>query len=161
MQRECFLSAARTLCAGAMLLMMLGCGGSGPEHPAVGKVKGKVLFKGEPLAGATITFYGPGSGIASTGVSNDAGEFELTTYETGDGAPVGENTVTVSKYEGGEVASIDPTKMAAGGPDVSMTPGSTKPPKSVIPEHYSNVASTPLKVTIEADKENTPTLELN
>jgi hypothetical protein len=155
---------AKRLVAGAVVaaLSMVGCGGSESEKPGVAPVKGTVFFKGAPLAGATVSFYGPGSGVPSTGTSNEQGEFELTTFTPGDGAPIGENVVTVTKYEGSSAAPSagDPASIITGGAPPTTTPGSGGP-KSVLPEHYGNVISTPLKITIEADKTNTPKLELN
>ena len=77
-----------------------------PVHP----VKGKVLFKGSPLAEALVVFertggpdLGGGGGAASepgpiraTGRTDADGVFELMTYEFNDGAPAGEYAVGIS-----------------------------------------------------------------
>src|SRR6516225_7107044 len=60
-------------------------------------VKGQVLANGQPLAGAMIVFYptAPDSPTAS-GVTDGQGRFELSTYNTKDGAPVGDYDVTIT-----------------------------------------------------------------
>ncbi len=156
-RRVSFVLAAAALC------FIEGCGGdSGPERPTVAPVKGTVNYQGQPLAGATVSFYGPGSGVPSTGVSNEQGVFELTTYEQGDGAPIGENTVTVTKFEGGadSTSAGDPMQIIQGGAPPT-TAGTPPPLKALVPEHYGNTVTTPLKVTVEEGKENTPTLNLD
>lgn len=76
-----------------------------PEHPPVFPVTGKVLYEGKPAPGAVVILHTPG-------VTNDAsrprgqadanGEFHLTTYEAGDGAPAGDYVVTVEWRQAGD-----------------------------------------------------------
>ena len=79
-----------------MILMVMGCGSSGPARPALNPVKGKVtLANGVPLAFGTIAFE-PAGGRAfrCAGKIGHDGTFEL---ETGSekGATVGKYKVSV------------------------------------------------------------------
>jgi hypothetical protein len=60
-------------------------------------VKGKVTYKGAPVKGATVAFFGAKAPRAAAGTTNDNGEFELSTFDPGDGAVVGAHVATVSK----------------------------------------------------------------
>ena len=80
-----------------MILMMMGCGGSGPARPALNPVKGKVtLATGAPLAFGIIDFE-PAGGRAfrCSGKIGPDGTFEL---ETGSekGATAGKYKVSVN-----------------------------------------------------------------
>jgi hypothetical protein len=87
------------LAAGGLALAFLvaGCGdGRKPVYP----VRGQVLdADGKPAAGAKVIFHpiginDPGA-ARPVGVVDDSGEFTLTTYASGDGAPPGNYAVTV------------------------------------------------------------------
>lgn len=72
--------------------------GCGSDLPATAPVRGTVLLDGEPLtrfdnAAVLLT---PRGGRMASGVIDEDGAFELSTYEPGDGAPVGPADVTVS-----------------------------------------------------------------
>ena len=76
-----------------MILMMMGCGGSGPARPALNPVKGKVtLATGAPLAFGIIGFE-PAGGRAfrCSGKIGPDGTFEI---ETG-----AEKGATAGKYK--------------------------------------------------------------
>ncbi len=65
---------------------------------ALNPVRGKVVHKGQPLAGALVTFHSKGkvdvNTIPSTGFTEADGTFALTTGTKG-GAPTGEYLVTI------------------------------------------------------------------
>jgi hypothetical protein len=83
------------------LLFLVGCtkgpvlDNAVPVHP----VTGTVTFNGKPMNGAIVTFnplnptdkFSP----SPSGVANAEGVYKLTTYNTADGAPVGEYLVTL------------------------------------------------------------------
>jgi hypothetical protein len=90
------------------LLLLLSCSGCGkkevrlPTH----KVTGKVTQAGVGLPNATVIFHSknPVEGfIKPRATTKENGEFEMTTYETGDGSPVGDYDVTISQW-----LAIDP-----------------------------------------------------
>jgi hypothetical protein len=74
-----------------------GCGG-----PTVAPVKGRVLFNGQPVKEAAITFSPTTAtsqletGKPGTGYTDENGYFELSTFKKNDGAIVGPHTVHVS-----------------------------------------------------------------
>lgn len=95
------LSAAAVLCA---TLLLAGCGaGDGVERLTVHPVQGSVTFEGKPLPNAQIAFHpkNPTDQRAKValGTSDANGTFQLTTYDTHDGAVAGEFTVTVQYFQ--------------------------------------------------------------
>lgn len=140
------------------LVLFTGCGG-GEERPATAPVTGSVMYNGEAIAGATVSFWTEGASRAATGVTKADGTFSLSMFDPNDGAIPGEHTITVVKVEAGaEPASTtdamlnDPTAMA--GMAAEGGAGGPKAPESLIPEKYSKKESSPLKETVSADAEN-------
>src|SRR5436309_58646 len=69
-------------------------GGCGSGRAALAPVKGTITLDGKPLAKGTITFETTGKRPATGKIVN--GEIvEMTTYVTGDGAPLGTHKVAV------------------------------------------------------------------
>lgn len=155
-------------------LALLGCGSDSDvaNRPDVFPVTGIVTLGGSPVEGATVTFVNtagmaPGeqaSGRSSVGRTDASGRYELTTFESGDGAAPGEYTVTVTKYEvqiagGGGT----PTDVAEEGGslegDSYTAPGEGKAAeedsaKNLLPEKYASAKTSDLKVTVKADGKN-------
>jgi hypothetical protein len=74
----------------------LGCSGRKTVYP----VRGKVLnADGKPAVGAMVVFHAIGADKPDpnkpVGRVNEEGEFHVTTYKEGDGAPAGEYGVTI------------------------------------------------------------------
>ncbi|MFN3148844.1 carboxypeptidase-like regulatory domain-containing protein [Bremerella sp.] len=88
------LSFAVYYCAIAVsLVSLVGCfGGPGVS---VGKVSGMVTEGGQPLSGATVTFF-PEGGRPSIGMTDDSGHYELLFTESVQGALVGTHKVNIS-----------------------------------------------------------------
>lgn len=84
-------------CRGALWLwagfasLSVGCGDGRPERVAV---SGVVKIDGAPLTDGFITLIPP-KGRSSFGDIDDQGRFTLTTYEPGDGVPIGTLKVEV------------------------------------------------------------------
>lgn len=93
---------------------MLGCNRS--DQPATNPVRGTVTYRGQPLAGAAVTFMAEGASRAAVGKTDGAGSFQLTTYEPNDGAVAGTHVVTVKKYDS------DPPPLPTSPPDGSADP---------------------------------------
>lgn len=70
------------------------------DRPARIKVTGTVTYKDAPLAGATVIFQPVNHSNAAVGVTDEAGRFQLRTFEVNDGAVPGEYTVAVLKEDG-------------------------------------------------------------
>jgi len=62
-------------------------------------VRGKVMYKNEPMAGAIVYFHLDGSRDITKqvpyGTADANGEFQLSTFPVGEGAPAGDYVVTV------------------------------------------------------------------
>lgn len=86
----------------AVLTMAVGCGGeSEPVYP----VRGKVLFQGKPIEGASVVFLSTAARKPKVGeptpqaTTNASGEYSLTSYKEGDGALPGDYGVAISWME--------------------------------------------------------------
>ena len=154
----------------AFVFGLTGCGGGdNPDRPALYPVKGKVTLNGEILAGASVTFY-PKSGPTARGVTDDKGEYTLTTYEAGDGAVEGSHQITVHKTEGGEaaadVAPLDPDSDAepaavAGAPgDDPGAETELEESKSLVPKEFTTLLETTLSAVVKTDGPNDVPLDL-
>lgn len=123
-----------------------GCGGD-PSLPKLGKVHGKVTYKGKPVAAGHIVFTpvegkGGETGQNGTGEINSDGSYEITTFKTGDGAILGQHVVTVDVRESGTDAY--PKPKADGTIDYKL-------PKNLAPSKYSTVDKSPLRCTVVAE----------
>lgn len=78
----------------ALLCAACGRGNRPPVYPA----KGKVLVNGQPEKGVAVSFYHSegwgGQTIVPHGLTDEKGEFVLTTFDPNDGAPAGQYKVT-------------------------------------------------------------------
>jgi hypothetical protein len=139
---------ARLLIAVCVLGMfgiaLAGCGsGSG-----LVEVKGKVLYKAQPVSGATVTFQ-PSAGPLGIAKTDANGQFTLTTGGRPGVAP-GEYHVSVNKMSSGatDMTSMTPDdmrKMATSGGAKSASP------KNELPEKYANPATSKLTATVGND----------
>lgn len=134
--------------------IVVGCGGRA-EKPAMGRVRGTVMYEGKPLDKGRITFTPiAGDGIsggtsAMSPIASD-GSFDLTTFDTNDGAIVGQHNVTVT-VPTQEINDLNKPKA-----DGSI---SYVLPKELVPKKYTDPATTPLKNTVVAG-DNNFTIEL-
>ena len=140
-----------------------GCGGAREDEwtkrrPAVYPVRGKVLYKGEPVAEATVSFESIGSDkpVGASGLTDEDGEFGLTTFDPGDGAIAGEHRVMVLKavIEGEDLSYYDEKS-----PNYGKVPPPTKF-KHLIPEKYSKFQTSGLTAKVESNDDNEITIEL-
>jgi serine/threonine-protein phosphatase CPPED1 len=101
---------------------------------------GAITYKGQPLAGATVTFYRPPAATATNrnmvftadGWTDKEGNFTPSTRKAFDGLPEGEYTVTVFLTESGKYYS-----------------GEVKE-KSKLPPKYADWKTSPLKLIFKA-----------
>lgn len=132
-------------------LLAAGCGGSNraETHP----VSGKITYEGEPVADAHVVFHPTGdSGVIARGKTDEDGYYELTTYDTDDGAVAGEYKIAISKADPSsdvvsqEVDLDNPgamydSMMAGDGTEVEL--------ESMLPAKYASPASTPETRTVQ------------
>ena len=89
-----------------LVLVLPGCGSQGgPQRKSTYKVTGVVVVDGQPpMAPVQLvchTTQGPDTKLpsTSTAISDADGTFAFSTYESGDGVPPGEYTITVTWQE--------------------------------------------------------------
>jgi len=88
--------------------LLAGCSGGGAsDAPELGLVSGTITLDGKPLAQANVTFE-PSSGAPSVGMTDEAGQYELTYNKDNLGAVPGQHTVRISKF--GEPGSPNDTE---------------------------------------------------
>jgi hypothetical protein len=80
------------------LFFSAGCEKAPLPGPIPYPVQGKVIYKGQPAKGFRVAFYPLGEqgklGFAPSAVTDEKGEFHLSSYAPDDGAPTGEYAVT-------------------------------------------------------------------
>ena len=149
------------------LSLGVGCNSGTAGNPKTVPVTGTVMYKSEPVEGATVSFWAQKAPRAAVGVTNAKGEFSLSMFGANDGAIPGENKITVGKVAAGAAGPSsdpnlmlnDPTAMAkaaGGGADGSVP----EAPKALLPEKYGATSSTPLKETVTTSGPNKFVLQL-
>ncbi len=83
-------------------IAVAGCGDPGGPRPETAKVHGKVVYNGKPVTKGTVTFVpilgkGGESGESGNGPIESDGSFTLTTFNTGDGAIIGQHNPQVGR----------------------------------------------------------------
>lgn len=129
--------AALALCA-----LAAGCS----DRPKLAKVKATVTLDGKPLAFGTVTLEAKGMRAATGKVVN--GEVaEFTTYDAGDGAPVGTHRVTVTaNAEPGPATAANPGDTPKGG----APKGDYMSGKSLIPSAYNSPDTSGLSAEVKS-----------
>ena len=91
-------------------VLAVGCSSEAPKlgEKPVHKVRGQVLVNDKPAAGAFVLFIPVNEVAGSTdprprATADDNGNFEVSTYGDGDGAPAGEYRVAVTWPDGNDV----------------------------------------------------------
>ena len=91
----------RILFLGSLLLMVSGCGDSGPKDSVykLVPVSGTVTFDGKPAVGAFISFKPTGTtnGNGASAAVDAVGKFKITNPNGKEGIPVGSYVVLVSR----------------------------------------------------------------
>lgn len=131
--------------AGLAMLALAGCTGGGGGGGALYPVKGKVTYKGAPVAGATVTFIPSGQGQPATGQTDASGMYSLNTG-TRPGAGVGQYKVTVTKYATSGTAQLTPEDMAK-----MQKEGKTPEAKSEVPGKYAAPQTSGLQANVTQD----------
>lgn len=137
------------------LALLTGCTGSEEvsDRPKTHPVTGTVLLDGAPVEGAQVAFNPEGVDAEGAFGRTDAeGRYELTTFDSGDGAVAGNYVVTIMKFD------APPSTEAASEeeyvpPEVSGARPSA--PKNLLPAQYSDRAKSGLTATVAAEGENT------
>jgi hypothetical protein len=76
-----------------------GCGKTSGQMSALLPVKGKVTYKGQPVAKGMIRFEPDGYGRPATGQLQSDGSFVLGTNKAGDGVVAGAHRVSIGGFD--------------------------------------------------------------
>jgi hypothetical protein len=133
-------SYVRWVCLAGLALLGDGCNAH-PDRLPVYPVRGKVLYQGQPAAGAYVSFH-PADPDAKLPVGPRAvvggdGSFVLSTYVKEDGAPAGDYVVTVEWRK-----------------PVRRPDGETEPGPNLLPPRYQTPKTSGLRATVSARSEN-------
>ena len=82
------------------LCVLIGCGSDGPPEEVLVPVSGSVRIAGKPTEGVTVVFT-PRTGTSGTGgfgLTDAEGKYSLLHRSQKPGVPVGEYTVTFSRF---------------------------------------------------------------
>jgi len=134
----------------ACAVLGLFAGGCSRGRNKVYPVEGKVVLAGKPVARAQVIFHpedpAAAGAIRPVGQVDDQGNFTLTSYRAGDGAPEGQYRVAVIWYQ--VTARRNATE---GDPVVSQ---------NFLPDIYARAESTPLRATVSKGTNKLDTFEL-
>lgn len=132
-------------------LLLLGCGPTGPK---MGQVSGRVTYKDQPVPKATVTFAPKAAGgLPAIGITDDAGNYQLTTTNPRDGALEGEHLVSIvaqAPYDG-------PLPPGAGAAMLEELQAQGKP---LIPERFFSSTTSGLTADVKSGS-NTIDFPLN
>lgn len=144
--------ATRTI---ALLAILVAGGCSGDSR--VAGVSGTVTLDGKPIGDAAVAFVPKDGGRPAFGITDADGNFELTTFASGDGALIGSHSVTVTPTDDESEA---PSPDISGAEDDSLSSVAAefkpkkRPKRSQIPDRYSNQDTSGLEFEVQPDKEN-------
>jgi len=136
----------------ASMLLAVGC--SRGSLSGTVPVTGKVTYKGQPVANATITFIGQGEARTAVAVTDASGVYRLKTLDS-NGAIPGKYIVLVSQTE--NIPGADqPVSMD----EAARNQGKAREPRQLLPARYSDPAKTPLDVEVKRGRTNSFDLSL-
>lgn len=133
---------------GLLLAVCCGCG-SGDKwteaRPPVYPAGGRVTYKGLPIYDALVVYVSADGKSSAQGRTDLEGNYQLTTFEDGDGAVEGEHKVVVRKIENVEkpTAYDSPSERS-----VALIA------EDKLPKKYSAPNTTDLKATVSSGGEN-------
>lgn len=125
----------KTLLGAAIIVVLSGCGEPPPHMVAV---RGRVTYKGQPVASGTV-FFCPTSAARNghtrpaTGQLGQDGTYRLSSFGEEDGALPGEYAVAVESFTGG---SVDPFN---------------KRTTWLVPQRYADPGQSGLRANVPAD----------
>lgn len=127
------------------MLLMLCLAGCGPAQPELHKVRGKVLFRQQPIADALITLH-PMQGNLSPlpiGYTRADGQFEISWLGQGDGAPAGDYAITITWKQ---LIQQGEEKIRSG--------------RNLLPANYADPQKTPWRCTVNQGENVLPVHEI-
>lgn len=152
-------STCRTLCVLTLLVFVTlpGCSKSS-GRPKLVPVSGSVKFKGAPVANANVVFMPEGSAPRNPSGTTDAqGNFKLTSYDTNDGAVVGDYVVIIVP---GLAADGKKPEERTAQDMINLGPGGKIENQAVFPPKYADRKTSGLKRSVVAGDSNTFNFDL-
>jgi hypothetical protein len=133
-------------------------GGCGDDRLVVSPVRGKVVYQGQGIPSTVILFpVDPQNEIAArmrpSGFADAAGEFEVKTYVTGDGAPPGKYRVSIIAPAGRA------PKGTKDGPGDGAGQATVGVPLSIV-KKYANVDTAGIEIEVKEGENNLEPFEL-
>lgn len=148
------------------VVSLFGCGG-GNDFADTVVVSGIVTMDGDPVPDARVTFIatGKGSGRGANGVTDKDGKYQLTTFNTNDGAMPGVYAITITQQDANDSDDSDlsdgeasgaayEAEMDNAGSDAGMEI------ESKLPKKYADVATSGLERTVAESGKNEFNFEL-
>jgi hypothetical protein len=126
-----------------------GCGGPKSDRPSVVPARGRVTYRGEPVADAVLVFNpSTTDGFAASASTDPQGAFDLKTFPPESGAVPGTYSVAILKVSQEDIyAEGNPKRGAA-------------QPTSLIPARYGNPSKSGLQLEVPADGTDQLLIEL-
>jgi hypothetical protein len=147
--------------AAACVVIAISAGCS--NNPDYLPVQGSVYLDGEPVAKASIMFHPEEGGRPAWAITGDDGSFALTTFESGDGALLGDHVVTITLAQerppGKQPQNPNFTNENA---SVMEIFASHQPNRKmwIVPEKYSDPDTSGLTFTVASGTNTDATFEL-
>jgi len=136
---------ARLLCL-LLVASICGCGEAAKSWERPYPVTGVVTHKGKPVKDAELMFFPVDEKVPESvrpwAKSSGNGEFTLSTFDRGDGAPAGKYKATVVHHE------------------IVVSAGSMGTKPNSLPKKYANKDTTDLVIEVKEEETKLPTLEL-
>lgn len=140
-----------SLCAATAL----GCSSRKASPAPVFPVTGSVTYKGQPVAGADVTFYNDEQKRSAFGRTDEQGKYRLTTFSVNDGAVAGKHVVTIVKNEPPAAPIVTPdVESPEYVPPAFGESTMPAPEKSSFPEKYAKQETSGLIAVVNADAPN-------
>lgn len=131
------------LFAAALMVQLTGCGGSDKylkDRPATVTADGSVMYKGKPVVGATIVAAPDQGTHAAAAVTDSSGKFRLSAFPPRAGAVPGMYSVSIT--------AIEPVPAVELPEGVHEEDVKRPAPKHLIPQRYSDIATSGLKLDL-------------
>jgi hypothetical protein len=118
------------------------------DRPATHPVKGRVIYKGKPVAGASVAFLASGAPSPASGTTDKDGSFTLSTFAPNDGAVAGTHVVTVKKLPLEPEGPVPPADIEKAMQQQAQQIARAEKSGSLLPQKYAQEASTDLRLDV-------------
>ena len=129
-----------------VMILTAGCGSRGDKwtegRPPVYPTSGQVLYKGEPVDGATVTFQPvDAGGKPGSALTDSEGRFEVRTFDEGDGLTAGSQRVAIQKTQ-----MVDKSGKVV---ELVTDDGMGLTEENVLPKKYADFKTSGIEVKIQ------------